>query len=171
MVEIITNQRDRFRDRMDQLEADKRTLQQTLGQQQGELETLRADNLKLFEKIKFLQSYQGQKVIYSEFRSKCPFTVFHESFMYGFFVWRYEKRSRFSRQFFGSWKNGPLWNVPLFCSGVVFESIFWFFTEEMFLTNTNGQSKQNSLYRADYFSIFSLDLSHYLDCRVHEDDL
>lgn len=62
MIDIISNQRDRFRDRNDQLESDNRVLRDQVRQISAEIETIKADNVKLYEKIKFLQSYQGQKV-------------------------------------------------------------------------------------------------------------
>lgn len=60
MVDIISNQRDRFRDRNDQLEAENRNIRQQLSHVTAEVEGLKGDNVKLYEKIKFLQSYQGQ---------------------------------------------------------------------------------------------------------------
>lgn len=37
-----------------------RSMQQTMQALQNELDSLRADNIKLYEKIKFLQSYPGR---------------------------------------------------------------------------------------------------------------
>ena len=56
--------------------------------------------------------------VYIEFRSDCPFTVFHDSSLYGFFYGAM-KMEPFSGQFFDSWKNGLL-NVLFFWSSVVF---------------------------------------------------
>ena len=97
-------------------------------------------------RVRACGSSRGCSYAYSEFRLDCPFTVFHDSFLYGFCAWRYERMKPFSGQFCSSWKNGPLLNVPFFCSSVVFASIFGFSTEEMFLANPNGQSEWNSLY-------------------------
>ncbi|MBN3325422.1 CASP protein, partial [Atractosteus spatula] len=60
LLSIISSQRERFRTRNQELEAESRTLQQTLHALQTELDSLRADNIKLYEKIKFLQSYPGR---------------------------------------------------------------------------------------------------------------
>ena len=52
----------------------------------------------------------------------------------------------FSGRFSGAWKNVPLLNVPFFCRSVVLAPFIFFSSIEMFLTNTNGQSKWNSVY-------------------------
>ncbi|XP_048017129.1 cut-like homeobox 1b isoform X2 [Megalobrama amblycephala] len=57
LLSIISSQRERFRLRNQELEAANSSLQQTLQALQSELDSLRADNIKLYEKIKFLQSY------------------------------------------------------------------------------------------------------------------
>ncbi|XP_047662570.1 cut-like homeobox 1b isoform X4 [Tachysurus fulvidraco] len=57
LLSIISSQRERFRARNQELETENRSLQQTLQVLQSELDSLRADNIKLYEKIKFLQSY------------------------------------------------------------------------------------------------------------------
>ncbi|KAF5896983.1 putative zinc finger protein R05D3.3, partial [Clarias magur] len=57
LLSIISSQRERFRARNQELEAESRSLHQTLQALQSELDSLRADNIKLYEKIKFLQSY------------------------------------------------------------------------------------------------------------------
>ncbi|XP_067866132.1 protein CASP-like isoform X7 [Heterodontus francisci] len=60
LLSIISSQRERFRARNQELESDNRMMQQTLHALQSELDNLRADNIKLYEKIKFLQSYPGR---------------------------------------------------------------------------------------------------------------
>ncbi|XP_037671307.1 protein CASP isoform X8 [Choloepus didactylus] len=60
LLSIISSQRERFRARNQELEAESRLAQRTIQALQGELDSLRADNIKLFEKIKFLQSYPGR---------------------------------------------------------------------------------------------------------------
>ncbi|XP_073931779.1 protein CASP isoform X16 [Castor canadensis] len=60
LLSIISSQRERFRARNQELEAESRLAQHTIQALQSELDSLRADNVKLFEKIKFLQSYPGR---------------------------------------------------------------------------------------------------------------
>uniref|UniRef100_A0A8C2ZX42 Protein CASP n=1 Tax=Cyclopterus lumpus TaxID=8103 RepID=A0A8C2ZX42_CYCLU len=60
LLSIISSQRERFRSRNQELEAENRSTQQTMQALQNELDSLRADNIKLYEKIKFLQSYPGR---------------------------------------------------------------------------------------------------------------
>ncbi|KAL1768784.1 CASP isoform X7 [Sigmodon hispidus] len=60
LLSIISSQRERFRTRNQELEAESRMAQHTIQALQNELDSLRADNIKLFEKIKFLQSYPGR---------------------------------------------------------------------------------------------------------------
>ncbi|XP_060928753.1 cut-like homeobox 1b isoform X5 [Limanda limanda] len=60
LLSIISSQRERFRSRNQELEVENRSLQQTMQALQTELDSLRADNIKLYEKIKFLQSYPSK---------------------------------------------------------------------------------------------------------------
>ncbi|KAL6056242.1 hypothetical protein STEG23_020611 [Scotinomys teguina] len=60
LLSIISSQRERFRTRNQELEAESRMAQHTIQALQSELDSLRADNIKLFEKIKFLQSYPSR---------------------------------------------------------------------------------------------------------------
>ncbi|XP_031599837.1 cut-like homeobox 1b isoform X3 [Oreochromis aureus] len=60
LLSIISSQRERFRSRNQELEAESHSMQQTMQALQNELDSLRADNIKLYEKIKFLQSYPGR---------------------------------------------------------------------------------------------------------------
>ncbi|XP_034024209.1 cut-like homeobox 1b isoform X3 [Thalassophryne amazonica] len=60
LLSIISSQRERFRSRNQELEAANRSMQETMQALQNELDSLRADNIKLYEKIKFLQSYAGR---------------------------------------------------------------------------------------------------------------
>lgn len=62
LLSIISSQRERFRTRNQELEAESRMAQHTIQALQSELDSLRADNIKLFEKIKFLQSYPGRGI-------------------------------------------------------------------------------------------------------------
>ena len=54
---IVSSQRERFRVRNNELEAENYTHQQAIQRLQNDLDSLRADNVKLYEKIKYLQSY------------------------------------------------------------------------------------------------------------------
>ncbi|XP_032823382.2 protein CASP [Petromyzon marinus] len=60
LLSIISSQRERFRLRNQELESEARMHQQTVQALHAELDNLRADNVKLYEKIKFLQSYPGR---------------------------------------------------------------------------------------------------------------
>ncbi|KAJ7309035.1 hypothetical protein JRQ81_008323, partial [Phrynocephalus forsythii] len=60
LLSIISSQRERFRARNHELETENRLMQHTMQALQSELDNLRADNIKLYEKIKFLQSYPGR---------------------------------------------------------------------------------------------------------------
>ncbi|XP_062329797.1 cut-like homeobox 1b isoform X2 [Osmerus eperlanus] len=60
LLSIISSQRERFRTRNQELEAEGRSMQQTMLALQTELDSMRADNIKLYEKIKFLQGYPGR---------------------------------------------------------------------------------------------------------------
>nr|XP_039257953.1 protein CASP-like [Styela clava] len=62
LLAIVTSQRERFRVRNQELEAENYMLQQNYNRQQNELDGMRTDNVKLYEKIKFLQSYPSTKV-------------------------------------------------------------------------------------------------------------
>uniref|UniRef100_A0A803VZD6 Protein CASP n=1 Tax=Ficedula albicollis TaxID=59894 RepID=A0A803VZD6_FICAL len=61
LLSIISSQRERFRAKNQELEGENRMLQHTVHALQSELDNLRADNIKLYEKIKFLQSYPGRE--------------------------------------------------------------------------------------------------------------
>lgn len=61
LLPIVSAQRERFRQRNEELEGELAGKSQQVILLQNELDALRADNLKLYEKIKFLQSYQGRQ--------------------------------------------------------------------------------------------------------------
>lgn len=61
LLPIVSAQRERFRQRNEELEGELTGKSQQVILLQNELDSLRADNLKLYEKIKFLQSYQGRQ--------------------------------------------------------------------------------------------------------------
>lgn len=59
ILPIVASQRDRFRVRNQELDTENRHLQVTLSTLRNEADVLRSDNVKLYEKIKFIQGYQG----------------------------------------------------------------------------------------------------------------
>eukprot|EP00698_Gefionella_okellyi_P020989 TRINITY_DN6685_c0_g2_i1.p1 TRINITY_DN6685_c0_g2~~TRINITY_DN6685_c0_g2_i1.p1 ORF type:complete len:642 (-),score=188.97 TRINITY_DN6685_c0_g2_i1:17-1942(-) len=59
MLDIVTGQRDRFKARIVELETQNRTLQQQLDTQVFELESVKSDNLKLYKKVRYLESYRA----------------------------------------------------------------------------------------------------------------
>jgi len=60
ILQIVSSQRERFRQRVQELEEHSHLQSQTIQMMQSDMEQLRTDNVKLYEKIKFLQSYNGQ---------------------------------------------------------------------------------------------------------------
>ncbi|KAF7729005.1 hypothetical protein EC973_005036 [Apophysomyces ossiformis] len=61
ILPIVISQRDRFRQRNSELEERTRELESTLQNIQGELEGLRADNLKLYERLKFVHVWKEEQ--------------------------------------------------------------------------------------------------------------
>lgn len=59
LMTIVSSQRDRFRSRNVELEAEARHQKQAMTSLRNEVDTLRSDNVKLYEKIKFVQGYQS----------------------------------------------------------------------------------------------------------------
>lgn len=57
-------------------------MQQTMQALQNELDSLRADNIKLYEKIKFLQSYPGR--VRQRRLSRCSLILRRETLKCGF---------------------------------------------------------------------------------------
>ncbi|GAA5988242.1 hypothetical protein JCM10908_002127 [Rhodotorula pacifica] len=60
ILPIITSQRDRFRQRNSELEEELRRQFNTISELRNEIKTLQADNLKLYEKVRYLQSYRDE---------------------------------------------------------------------------------------------------------------
>eukprot|EP00045_Choanoeca_perplexa_P012425 m.135612 g.135612 ORF g.135612 m.135612 type:complete len:660 (-) comp15997_c1_seq4:92-2071(-) len=60
ILPIVTSQRDRFKQRNLELEGEVRHSQTVTKQLRDEIDGLRSDNVKLYEKIKFLQSYPAR---------------------------------------------------------------------------------------------------------------
>ncbi|BGP40941.1 hypothetical protein JCM10449v2_004906 [Rhodotorula kratochvilovae] len=60
ILPIITSQRDRFRQRNGELEEELRRQFNTISELRSEIKTLQTDNLKLYEKVRYLQSYRDE---------------------------------------------------------------------------------------------------------------
>lgn len=58
ILPIITSQRDRFRQRNSELEEELRKQFETITMTRNEMKSLQNDNLKLYEKVRYLQSYR-----------------------------------------------------------------------------------------------------------------
>lgn len=58
MLDIVAGQRDRFRARTMELEDDNRKLMERIEKLTSDLDSLKSDNVRLYEKIRFLQSYK-----------------------------------------------------------------------------------------------------------------
>ncbi|KAI0031748.1 CASP C terminal-domain-containing protein [Vararia minispora EC-137] len=58
ILPIVTSQRDRFRQRNAELEEELRKQFQIISELRAEIRSLQADNLKLYEKVRYMQSYR-----------------------------------------------------------------------------------------------------------------
>ncbi|EJD42675.1 hypothetical protein AURDEDRAFT_145653 [Auricularia subglabra TFB-10046 SS5] len=58
ILPIVTSQRDRFRARNAELEEELRRQAGLMGELRGEVKALQSDNLKLYEKVRYMQSYR-----------------------------------------------------------------------------------------------------------------
>ncbi|KAI7985107.1 Protein CASP [Camellia lanceoleosa] len=63
MLKVICNQRDRFRARLRETEEEIRQLKEKIGVLTVELERTKADNVKLYGKIRYVQDYNLEKVV------------------------------------------------------------------------------------------------------------
>ncbi|XP_061342119.1 protein CASP isoform X1 [Gastrolobium bilobum] len=63
MLKVICNQRDRFRKRLRETEEEIRQLKEKIGALTVELEKTKADNVKLYGKIRYVQDYNLEKVV------------------------------------------------------------------------------------------------------------
>ncbi|XP_020239275.1 protein CASP [Cajanus cajan] len=63
MLKVICNQRDRFRTRLRETEEEIRQLKEKIGVLTVELEKSKADNVKLYGKIRYVQDYNHEKVV------------------------------------------------------------------------------------------------------------
>ncbi|KAF7315489.1 Golgi membrane protein [Mycena indigotica] len=60
ILPIVTSQRDRFRQRNAELEEELRKQFQIISELRAEIKNLQADNLKLYEKVRYMQSYREE---------------------------------------------------------------------------------------------------------------
>ncbi|CAL1405555.1 unnamed protein product [Linum trigynum] len=63
MLKVICNQRDRFRARLHEAEEEIRQLKERIGALTQELEKSKADNVKLYGKMRYVQDYNLEKVV------------------------------------------------------------------------------------------------------------
>lgn len=63
MLKVICNQRDRFRARLRETEEEVKQLKEKIGLLTVELEKTKADNVKLYGKIRYVQDYNLEKVV------------------------------------------------------------------------------------------------------------
>lgn len=61
MLEIVRGQRDRFRERMKELQAEKNRVEELAQSYKNTVARLETDNMQLYHKIRYLQSYGGDK--------------------------------------------------------------------------------------------------------------
>ena len=61
LLPIVSAQRERFKLRNEELESELTSKGQQMSVLQNEVDTLRSDNVKLYEKIRFLQSYRNER--------------------------------------------------------------------------------------------------------------
>jgi len=57
VLQVVCNQRDRFKQRITELEKENKDLQHRMDTTINEMRSMKNDNIKLYEKIKYLQSY------------------------------------------------------------------------------------------------------------------
>ncbi|MQM05482.1 hypothetical protein Taro_038293 [Colocasia esculenta] len=63
MLKVICSQRDRFRTRLRETEEEVRQLKEKIGVLTVELEKTKADNVKLYGKIRYVQDYSLEKLV------------------------------------------------------------------------------------------------------------
>ncbi|XP_043716325.1 protein CASP isoform X2 [Telopea speciosissima] len=74
MLRVICNQRDRFRTRLRETEEEVRQLKEKIGLLTEELEKTKADNVKLYGKIRYVQDYNQEKLV-SRGSKKVPLKI------------------------------------------------------------------------------------------------
>ncbi|CAI5733733.1 unnamed protein product [Peronospora farinosa] len=61
MLEIVRGQRDRFRERMKELQSEKNRVEELAQSYKSTVTRLETDNMQLYQKIRYLQSYSGDR--------------------------------------------------------------------------------------------------------------
>ncbi|KAH9455349.1 hypothetical protein Pst134EA_022819 [Puccinia striiformis f. sp. tritici] len=88
ILPIITSQRDRFRQRNSELEEELRKQFETISNTRNEMKSLQNDNLKLYEKVRYLQSYRDHTTTsasndhssrFNRFNSSSASSVHHDT--------------------------------------------------------------------------------------------
>ncbi|CAI8039389.1 Protein CASP, partial [Geodia barretti] len=98
---IVSGQRERFRQRNVELEAECRQHRTTVSVLQREADALRADNVKLYEKIKFLQSYPGTRKSVDDRDTLTRYSSEYETQLDPFTAFSAQERERKYRQLSG----------------------------------------------------------------------
>lgn len=62
MLEIVSEQRNRFRKRLNEVEEENQNLKTTIDELKIERDKLKSDNVKMYEKIRYLENYRGNAV-------------------------------------------------------------------------------------------------------------
>ncbi|TMW63170.1 hypothetical protein Poli38472_002111 [Pythium oligandrum] len=60
MFEIVRGQRDRFRDRMKELQTEKNKIEELVNTYKSQVARLEHDNMQLYQKIRYVESYRGK---------------------------------------------------------------------------------------------------------------
>lgn len=63
MLDIVSEQRNRFRKRVEELEEEVNNLQILVKKEKDEKERLKDDNIKMYEKVRYLQNYRNKEVV------------------------------------------------------------------------------------------------------------
>jgi homeobox protein cut-like len=101
LLPIVSSQRERFRQRNMELEAECRQHRSTVSVLQREADALRADNVKLYEKIKFLQSYPGTRKSVDDRDTLTRYSSQYETQLDPFTAFSAQERERKYRQLSG----------------------------------------------------------------------
>ncbi|RXG60251.1 Protein CASP [Armadillidium vulgare] len=96
LLSIVSAQRERFKIRNEELEAETISKGSQIIMLQNEIDSLRSDNLKLYEKIRFLQSYEGNSKSTSDTPSEIRYSNQYENSLDPFMTFsQKEKHKRY----------------------------------------------------------------------------